>query len=260
MIHVVPHAPTIFRDVPASMAGRLPMQRLVEPELLDGLPADDPRAIRSRRDLRRINALMGNVRVLSSAIQETFIRKPPKRIADLGAGDGTLMLRLARNLPAQWRDVELVLVDRRAIISDETRCQFEALSWRVKFAAAEVTEWLTQSARDRMDLITANLFLHHFSETGLRQILTLAAERTDCFLACDPRRYPAAIRASRWLWLIGCSSVTRHDAAASIRAGFDRHELSALWPADGNWDVREAAVGLFSHRFQAHRRDGRANP
>ena len=44
------------------------MQRRVEPELLDALPADDPRAVRSREDLRRINRLMGNQSVLGNAL------------------------------------------------------------------------------------------------------------------------------------------------------------------------------------------------
>ncbi|MCU0753184.1 MAG: hypothetical protein MUC40_09220 [Akkermansiaceae bacterium] len=36
--------------------------RIVEPEILDHLPHDDPAARRSRLDLRRINFLMGNER------------------------------------------------------------------------------------------------------------------------------------------------------------------------------------------------------
>src|ERR1017187_10740673 len=47
------------------------MERCVETELLDELPADDLRAVRSREDLLRINAWMGNggimVRALKSA-------------------------------------------------------------------------------------------------------------------------------------------------------------------------------------------------
>ena len=38
--------------------------RVVIPELLDHLPADEPEALRSRRDLRRVNWLMGNERWL----------------------------------------------------------------------------------------------------------------------------------------------------------------------------------------------------
>ncbi len=37
------------------------LMRRVEAETLDHLREDDPRAIRSRRDLRRINRIMGNL-------------------------------------------------------------------------------------------------------------------------------------------------------------------------------------------------------
>ena len=85
--------------------------------------------------------------------------------------------------------------------------------------------------------------------------MKLISGRTNGFAACEPRRYPAALRASRWLWLLGCNQVTRHDAVASVRAGFDGRELSGFWPGNGNWQLREEAAGLFSHRFVARQRD-----
>ena len=39
--------------------------RVLEPEWLDALPHEDPRARRSRRDLVRVNALMGNDRIVA---------------------------------------------------------------------------------------------------------------------------------------------------------------------------------------------------
>ena len=70
--------------------------RVVEPELLDALPSDDPDAMRSRRDLRVINAWMGNARHLTRAIMSlTFA---PGSILEMGSGDGVLMLQIAREL------------------------------------------------------------------------------------------------------------------------------------------------------------------
>ena len=58
------------------------MRRRLSQELLDTLPPDDRSAIRSRRDLVRINALMGNARMISEAIKDAT----PIRVLDLGAG------------------------------------------------------------------------------------------------------------------------------------------------------------------------------
>jgi len=232
------------------------MNRRVEPELLDELPATDPRAIRSRRDLRRVNTLMGNAGVIARAVLQACGGRPPRQLVDLGAGDGTFMLRLAKRLSPAWPNVEITLVDRQDIVNAETRGEFEALSWSVRSVAADVFDWLARVPDPRVDLVTANLFLHHFADPALRRLMELVSGRTNCFAASEPRRYPAALRASRWLWLLGCNPVTRHDAVASVRAGFDGPELSALWPGNGNWRLREAAVGLFSHCFVARRPNG----
>src|SRR5437879_2754268 len=46
-------------------ASDLRMQRCVEPEWLDELPPNDPRAKGSRRDLQRIHSWMGNVGIMA---------------------------------------------------------------------------------------------------------------------------------------------------------------------------------------------------
>jgi hypothetical protein len=78
------------------------LTRCVEAETLDHLREDDPRAIRSRRDLRRINRIMGNFPIVDSLLNGS-LSHPPLRIAELGAGDGSLFLRLVgRPLPSPW--------------------------------------------------------------------------------------------------------------------------------------------------------------
>ena len=249
-VDMVPIFPTPhYRMSPST----LPMKRHVQSELLDTLPPGDPRAIRSRRDLRRLNVLMGNVESLASVLRTRFDSRAPGRVADLGAGDGTAMLRLARQLSGRWRNVEVVLVDRQAIVSANTCRRFEALSWTARPVQADVFDWLAEPSSSNVDLMTANLFLHHFDNPTLARLARLAAERTNLFVACEPRRGRVALRASLVLWLIGCNPITRHDAMISVRAGFCGKELSALWPRNGGWRLEENAVGLFSHRLVAQR-------
>ena len=52
--------------------------RTLEPEWLDELPADDPRAMRSRRDLLRINALMTNSTLVARELHGVFPGTPPR--------------------------------------------------------------------------------------------------------------------------------------------------------------------------------------
>jgi hypothetical protein len=232
------------------------MQRVVERELLDELPPADARAIGSRADLRRLNVLLGHADIFSRALGRQFAeissRSQRLRLVELGAGDGTFLLRLARRPAALGVIAEATLLDRQNIVSAETRRAFAALHWRVESATADVFAWLEQSA-PAVELMFANLFLHHFPDKLLSALLRLAAARTNLFIACEPRRAPMALAASRMLRFLGCNSVTRHDAVRSVRAGFLGRELSALWPADNQWQLSERPAGLFSHCFMAKR-------
>src|SRR5580704_12806014 len=69
------------------------MQRTLQPELLDSLPPDHPDALHNRRDLHRINSLMGNFRWFASVLPK-FMRAGERAI-EVGAGDGTLGWALA---------------------------------------------------------------------------------------------------------------------------------------------------------------------
>src|ERR1043166_6754236 len=91
--------------------------RVLTTELLDSLPATDPAAIQSRRDLRRVNVWMGNPRHIAGALQNV---SPPRTLLDLGGGDGTFLLALARRLPATWRGVNAAVVDRQNLLEPAT--------------------------------------------------------------------------------------------------------------------------------------------
>ena len=221
--------------------------RTIEPEILDALEAGDPRAIQSRRDLQRVNTLMDHPRILARALGRNI---GGSRVVELGAGDGTCLLRVARRLGTQNIPVRAVLVDRRPSISEATRAGFAAAGWEIEINEADAFEWLARGA-EPCDLTIANLFLHHFHAAALSELLRRACERTRIFIACEPRRSRAAIAGARLLRFVGCNDVTLHDARVSVHAGFRDHELSALWPRDAGWNLTEGRAGLFTHTFLA---------
>jgi SAM-dependent methyltransferase len=229
------------------------LPRRVEPELLDQLPADDPRAIRARRDVKRANTLMMNAGVMASALVEHSAGQRPRTIVDLGSGDGQFMLRVARRLAPRWPDVTVVLQDKQDIVSDATREAFAGLRWRVETSATDVFDFLANARPSRVDVFTSNLFLHHFVDDQLVRLLASVAQLGRLIAVCEPRRAKFVVRASRLLWAVGFSTVGVHEAVVSARAGFRGKELSALWPDQGHWELQEQAVGLFSHCFVARR-------
>ncbi len=230
--------------------------RRLEPELLDQLPADDPRAMRSRRDLKRINGFMANARSIAAALRAGAGERQPRTIVDLGSGDGQAMLRVARQLAPRWREVTVILQDRQNIVSADTRNAFAALGWRAETVSADVFDFLDRARASSIDAVTANLFLHHFTDEQLARLFGSAAKLVPLFVACEPRRAKFVVELSRLLWLAGCNDVSVHDAVASARAGFAGRELSALWPAmatAGRWHLQERPAALFTHLFAARR-------
>jgi hypothetical protein len=158
---------------------------------------------------------------------------------------------VARRLAKRWQGVTVMIADQRAIVSADTKAQFTQLGWRCESLTGDIFETLP---RVNPDIVTANLFLHHFDEAALKQLLALVAARAKNFVACEPRRSAFALLGARLVFVLGANDVSRHDAVASVRAGFAASELSALWPQDQTsaWRLREKAVFPFTHLFEAH--------
>lgn len=230
------------------------LPRQVSPETLDHLAESDPRAIRSRKDLQRINRIMGSRSIMVRMLMNAGISRP-RRIIELGAGDGTLMLALARKLAGQWPAVHLTVLDRQDLLSPQTLDGFHQLGWQVELSVADVLEWASAAADTTWDIVLCNLFLHHFDDQQLPAMLQAISKRTRTFIACEPRRARLPLIASHLVGCIGANAVTREDAVLSVHAGFNGMELSGLWPQEyDQWQLTEYPAGFFSHGFVATRK------
>ena len=206
------------------------MQRVVLPEYLDTLPPEDPIAQRSRRDLVRINALMGNLRWIRRVLREKF---PGARVIEVGAGDGRLSSALAD--------------DGSEVTAVDLAPRPEGCSVKVRWIQGDVNEVLHDLEGD---VVVASLFWHHFEEKELSKLALLL------------RKYRGVIASEPWrmrhaLWLGATlvpfvNAVTRHDMFVSIKAGFRAGELPALWDLRSeNWRVEETGALLGAYRLQA---------
>jgi hypothetical protein len=232
------------------------MCRVVRSEWLDDLPAANPDAVRARADLRRFNCLMGHARIIARVMEPhlevEIARHRPLRISELGAGDGWLLLQLARIWATQGVSADAELVDLRYLLTGQMRHAFGELAWSVTPVARDVRVWLAApEPQEPADMVLANFFLHHFEDAELREMFRQVAGRTACFIACEPRRSDFALKAARFVRAVGCGPVIRHDAPLSVRAGFDGREIAALWPDPDQWVIAEGAAGWFSHYFMA---------
>ncbi len=201
------------------------MKRDVKPELLDSLPGDDPHALRSRRDLRLINALMGNERWILRQLSGGDL-------IELGAGAG----ELTRKLATHGKVTGLDFLEKPASLD---------ASW----LAGDLFETLPTADGDT---VVANLILHHFEAPDLARLGELIQTRRRLIVA-EPSRCQSALIQGRLLWPF-INDVTRHDMMISIRAGFQKGELPALLKLGDDWEWREEVSLLGGIRVLAWRR------
>ncbi len=225
--------------------------RVLTPELLDSLPPNDLAAQASRRDLRRLHPLLGQIGLWTRWFAEKFPARPPASLADLGAGDGSLLgTVLLRAYPKGGHGARIFFVDRQPAVPESTLAHLRRCNWLTTVMATDIFKWAEEGPP--MEAALANLFLHHFDNPGITRLFSALARKTSSLAAAEPRRNHLAFLATQTLGLMGCHPVTRHDARVSVEAGFRGSELSALWPASG-WTLRERSAGPFTHFFSAYK-------
>ena len=201
---------------------------------------------------------MASLTILKRAIRQLRLASPPRHILELGAGDGSLLLRLAQAMNPAWRNVSLTLLDRHDLVSVETRQAYQALGWQVTVRKENVLEWAAARHHGHVDLCITTLFLHHFDAQTLPPLMRAIATNADAFVACEPRRSLLARAGSGLIGLLGTNRVTQEDAVKSVAAGFAAHELTALWPTlDDAWVCAEYPALPFTHCFSAVRKSVR---
>lgn len=191
-------------------------QRRIVPELLDALEPADPAAVRSRRELLTVNRWMGNFDWCLRQLRK--IHRPGLSVVEIGAGDGALALLARKNLPGiHWTGIDIAPPP-----------QTWPDDWNWQQGDLLTVPW--QSG----DVLLANLILHHFEHSRLREMVQRMADYGTCIIN-EPLRHKRALWGFRALATVfRFGEVTRHDAVVSIAAGFREGELPEIF----GWNAR----------------------
>jgi 2-polyprenyl-3-methyl-5-hydroxy-6-metoxy-1,4-benzoquinol methylase len=214
-----------------------PQQRVVIPEWLDELPPEHPDAQASRRDLIRINQLMGNYRFIRRHLIR--VARPGDVCVELGAGGGQLTNSLQ---PA------------------EVACPVTGLdlaprphSWPTDW------DWQQQdifhsTTLAKAEIVVASLILHHFETEALQTLGTELTRNARVLIITEPLRASYAHFLGHFMDLTGINRVTRHDMHVSIDAGFHKGELPTLLGLTRDqWKINESVDWRGSLRMLAYR-------
>jgi len=216
------------------------LNRNVQPEILDTLPFDHPDAQQNRRDIAKFNWLQGNERWMQKQLDHRL--RLGDRLLEIGAGSGGLLMRLW-NLRERAAGVEFAGLDRCPRPSELRK----EISWAQE-------DLLRFDGWNEFDVVIGNFILHQFSRERLWKIGEglQAGPRLLVFNELHRSRWPLLLL--RGGFLLGVNWVTRHDAAASVRAGFAGDELTNwLGMSPKFWRCRVTTGVLGQYRWIAER-------
>ena len=204
--------------------------RQIKSEILDDLDAKDPQAKRSRRDLRRINLFMGNMRWIREEIQQLTNQTDTKlNIIEIGSGDGKFLESLKHIKGLNLKGVDLQ--PKPKSISSE-------IEW-IQEDILNISN-LPQNNSDPTAVI-CNLILHHFTDDQLSKLGKLISKANHIIINEPSRRLIPLLMGYLAFPLLG--KVTRHDMIISIRAGFRDRELLKFFPSKHCFMIKETLRG-----------------
>jgi ubiquinone/menaquinone biosynthesis C-methylase UbiE len=225
-------------------------------ELLDG-PLDDRAALAGNlRDLRRVNRLLGGVRLSRRAIDLLLRVAPihldlsPMSIIDVGTGAADIPVALLVDARRRGRRLEVIAIDARPEVVEAARAIRPALG-RVAGLALGVSDGRSLPHPDRsIDIAHASLLLHHLEpDEAVALLVEMARVARVGVVVNDLNRGRL-----HWLgaWLIGHlltrNRYTRRDAPLSVRRAYTRREMRGLLAQAGLRPVGEFG-GFVGHRY-----------
>lgn len=227
------------------------MDRLsAAPELLDG-PLDDRAALAGNlRDLRRINRLLGGVRLSALALEALAPGARSMTMLDVGTGGADIPLALIERWRRGGRRLTVVATDSRPEIVDLARATIDG---RVPPGDLELRTADGRSLPfpdDTFDVVHASMVIHHLEPAeAVGMIAEMARVARLGVVVNDLARGRLQFVGA---WLLGHAltgnRLTRHDAPLSVRRAYTRDEV-ATFAAQAGVRVVHAATDSLRHRW-----------
>ncbi len=207
-------------------------QRHIQPELLDHAEPEEARV--NLEDLVRINRRFGGHSTILKTLARVVEKKQAFSLLDIGAASGDSARVIQRAYPsASITSLDYNLVNCEAapmpkVIADAFQLPF---------------------APGSFDLVFCSLFLHHFSDEQVTELLRNAyATARKALVVCDLERHilpylflPATKFVFRW------KRLTLHDGPISVRASFRASELKSLSEQAG---IKNAEIAAYRPAFR----------
>jgi len=213
--------------------------RRFDPEWMDRTDNTPEELNGALDDLHAVNRYLGGSRALVEAVRPFLLARSgalPLSILDIGTGGADLPLALVAEARRLGCGIRIVAVDRDEVTLDYARRKTSEFS-EIELRTADAFN--LPFAPASFDLVTASLFLHHFThDEAVRLLSAFRRIARDAVLINDLERHIIP-----WAFIGLVARITRrhpmfvNDAPLSVLRGFTRDELLAAARDAGSGDA-----------------------
>lgn len=198
-------------------------------EIMDDFSIDGVMLQDTLDKLATINKLLGGNGVTLNGLKILLKNKPKNRritIIDLGCGGGDILRTIAKYGKKEGYDFELIGVDANKNATEYAR-KLSVNYENIRFIHADV--FSEEIKAIHYDIVMTTLFLHHFNETQLLQLLKHLLKRATIGVVInDLQRNPLAYYLFKLITIPVKNKMVIEDGLTSVLRGFKRKELENL--------------------------------
>jgi 2-polyprenyl-3-methyl-5-hydroxy-6-metoxy-1,4-benzoquinol methylase len=188
------------------------------------------------RELEVINRLLGGDYVTIDGIKQLAGANKSLVICDCGCGGGDLAMKIVAWGKEKGLELKVEGIDANPHIVDYARRKYTD----VIFEALNV--FSNEFRQKKYDIITATLFVHHFSNEELVDLFSsMRSQARIGVVINDIHRHYLSYHSIRWLTrFFSKSAMVKFDAPLSVRRAFKRRELIEILSKAGisNYSLR----------------------
>ncbi len=181
-------------------------------------------------DLKVVNSLLGGTAITLDGIKKLLQSIPKTQvitILDIGCGDGELLRKCANFGKKLGYTFKLIGVDANAHILEEAAIRSSEYN-NITFKLIDV--FSEEKSLPKADIILCTLFLHHFKNSAIVNLLQRAANVAKVGVVVnDLQRSAWAFNLFKLFSSVFIKTkVARHDGLVSIARGFTKEELQQM--------------------------------
>jgi len=199
------------------------LKKYSQPELMDDFSIQDERIDLALRELRLINYFLGGNTGSKRGVSKMISNLSNDKIYLLDAGSGSS--DVLNDLKKKHKSVKVISLDRNKRV-----CNFIKKNSNFKPMVVCADTFNLPFKNKSIDIIHASLFLHHFDNERLKNILRNFTEvAKQGIVINDLRRSLLAFLGIKILTILfSRSELVKSDAPISVRKGFVKSELTDL--------------------------------